>query len=382
MKDRLWQAVYDALRPLLNDTDVLMAPRGDWPALPCDATLYDDLIDLKNCTILVLHKGQLTSTPKAELQRVAEEWQWIFANEVFVVFSRSQKIKHDVRRSADFVHCKPLTRYLSSAFLRKRHSRIVYVHIPKTGGTSMWASLTRAFPSHVYYPSLRAWLSNPPADDYDLIGLHFSPSVLLASLREDDWVIGMVRDPTPRLLSAVMHSRRETEDTETFTASAKAMREMDLARYVATNLGRLEARLQLINFGSDYRRPADALSDYEMLSSARALAQRENVILAPSERSPEFVELVAKRLAFRPGALRRLNANEPGVLAANLTEFNDAIGLINSINARERQFYDFVCRSFSELRAAGRQWCRHQNRLPPVLSASPPSPVKMRTAGG
>jgi hypothetical protein len=377
MKDRLWQAVYNALRPLVNDADVVTAPRGDWPTFPCAAIFYDDLIDLKNCTILVLHKGQLTSLPKDELQLVAEEWQWIFANEVFVVLSRSRKIKEDVRRSADFIHCKLLTRFLSSAVLRKRRSKIVYVHIPKTGGTSMWASLTRAFPSHVYYPSLRAYLNSPPAqDDYDLIGLHFSPSILLSSLREDDWVIGMVRDPTQRLLSAVMHSRRETEDIETFTASAKAMRDMDLARYIATDLGRLEARLQLITFGIDYWRLADAACDQEMLRSARALAQRGNVLLAASERSPAFMELVAKRLEFRRGALHRLNANEPSILAANLTEFNNAVGLITSINAREREFYDFVRQSFDKLLAAGRPWRRRHNHLARALNAPPASAIK------
>jgi hypothetical protein len=73
-----------------------------------------------------------------------------------------------------------------------------------------------------------------------------------------------------------------------------------------------------------------------MLRSATALAQLGNVILAPSERSSSFVELVAKRLAFRPGELRRLNANEPAILAAHLTEFNAAIGLINSINTQRR----------------------------------------------
>jgi hypothetical protein len=73
MKDRFWQAVYNSLCPLLNDADVVMAPRGDWPAFPCAAILYDDLIDLSNCTILVLHKGLFTSLPKAELQHVAEK---------------------------------------------------------------------------------------------------------------------------------------------------------------------------------------------------------------------------------------------------------------------------------------------------------------------
>jgi hypothetical protein len=124
MKDRLWQAVYNALRPLLNNADVVAVPKGDWPAFPCAAILYDDLIELKDCTILVLRKGQLTSLPKAELRRIAEQWQWIFANEVFVVLSRSDRVKKDIRRGPDCVHCRPLTRFLSSAALRKRQSRI------------------------------------------------------------------------------------------------------------------------------------------------------------------------------------------------------------------------------------------------------------------
>jgi hypothetical protein len=150
MKDSLWQAVYNGLRTFLNDADIVMA------AFPCAAIFYDEVIDLKDCTILVLHKSQFTSLPKPELRLVAKEWQWIFADEVFIVLSRSRRIKEDVRRSADFIHCRPLTRFLSSASPRRRRSRIVYVHVPKTGGTSMWASLTQAFPSHVFYPGLRA----------------------------------------------------------------------------------------------------------------------------------------------------------------------------------------------------------------------------------
>jgi hypothetical protein len=50
-----------------------------------------------------------------------------------------------------------------------------------------------------------------------------------------------------------------------------------------------------------------------MLRLARSFAQRDNVILAPLELSLAFIELVSRRLGFRPGALRRLNANEPGL---------------------------------------------------------------------
>lgn len=352
MQDRFWQTVYDALRPLLNNMDVILAPRGAWPAFPCDTVLYDDLIEIGDCTILVLHKAKLVSIAKADLHRIADQWQWIFANEVFIVLSRSQRIRNDIRRSADIVHCKPLIRFLGSASLRKRHSKIVYVHVPKTGGTSMWASLTRAFPAHVYYPSIYAYLRNPPApDDYDLIGLHFSPAVLLHDLSEDDWLIGMVRHPTDRFLSGVLHCRREAEDPETFTDSAKAMRDMRLADYLATDLGRFETRLQLITLGTTHRQSCDAASDQEMLCSAVALARRQNVILAPSECSNAVRKFLARQLSFRPGPLRRLNANDPALRAAHLSEFSQAIGLVNSINASEREFYDFICRSFGERQA-------------------------------
>ncbi len=352
MKDRFWQTVYDVLRPLVNDTDLILAPRGAWPAFPCHTVLYDDQIEIGGCTILVLHKAKLTSIAKAELREIADHWQWIFANEVFIVLSRSQKIGNDMRRSAAIVHCRPLLRFLRSASLRRRRSKIVYIHVPKTGGTSMWASLTRAFPSHVYYPSIHPYLRNPPApDDYDLIGLHFSPTVLLHHLSEDDWLIGMVRHPTERFLSGVLHCRRETEDPDTFTDSTKAMREMKLADYIATDLGRREACLQLITFGTDYRQPYHTVSDQEMLHSAVGFARRRNVILAPSESSNAALRLIGKRLSFRSDPLGRLNANHPALRAAHSSEFSQAVGLLNTINASEREFYDFICRSFSERQA-------------------------------
>ena len=350
MKDRFWHAVHKALRPLLSETDVVLAPRGDWPPFPCASRFYDDLIDIADATILVLHKGRLAGIRKQDLRAVAAQWQWIFANEVFVVLSRCGKIRRDVRFSLAFIHCWPVVRFLRSASLRRRRSRIFYIHVPKTGGTSMWEALKRAFPSHIYYSSMNACLTNPPAsDDYDLIGLHFSPTVLSWYLSEDDWIVGMVRQPTERFLSGIVHSRRESEDPETFTLSMKAMREMDLIDYLMTEYGRHEARLQLMTFGPDYRQAADALTEEELLSSALAFARRENVFLAPSERSHAFNRFLGKRLAFRPRALGRLNANEPAMHSAYISEFNRAVQRINEINAREREFYDFVCRSFGEL---------------------------------
>jgi hypothetical protein len=54
MKDYLWQAVYDALQPLLTDSDVVLAPRGSWPSFRCALVLYDELIEIQDCTVLIL----------------------------------------------------------------------------------------------------------------------------------------------------------------------------------------------------------------------------------------------------------------------------------------------------------------------------------------
>jgi hypothetical protein len=58
---------------------------------------------------------------------------------------------------------------------------------------------------------------------------------------------------------------------------------MQLGEYLATEFGRIEARLQLITFGADYRLPCNMRSDEEMLGSALSLTRRENVVLGPSE---------------------------------------------------------------------------------------------------
>jgi hypothetical protein len=351
MRDRYWQAVFDALRPLINDTDVVLAPRGDWPAFQCASRFYDDVIEIEDCTVLVLHKDRLTAIQKSELRRIADQWQWIFANQVFIVLSRTERRIKDIRHCPTITtvkHCRALKIHLLSSYLRKRQSRLIYVHLPKTGGKSMFDVLTKAFPSAAYYSNISSYVNNPPiSDDYDLIGLHFTPTVLLENLSKDDWLVGMVRQPTERFLSAVLHSRRNSEDPETFAASMKAMRDSDVADFLSTDLGRDESRLQLINLGADYRQSIDTLSDQEMLSAAVALVQRDQVIFAPSEHSSAFRGFLAKQLGFRPGVLRRLNANEAAVRRAHQAEFSRAIGLINAMNVHERELYDFVCRSFS-----------------------------------
>ena len=229
MKDRLWHEVDLNIRPLLRSDDVVLAPRGDWPPFPCTARFYEDWMEVDGSTVLVLHKGHITGMPKRELAQIAVSWQCIYANGVMVVFSRAPKLLRDYRQGAGKRYFRPVDHYLHSAELRKRKTKICYVHVPKAAGTSMWNALRKQLPSHVYYSSIGACLRNPPqASDYDLIGVHFLlrrwPPVLSLEEGSNREELG-ARAIGASFFSSVLHTRRASEDPESFTLSQRMMRE-------------------------------------------------------------------------------------------------------------------------------------------------------------
>jgi hypothetical protein len=209
-----------------------------------------------------------------------------------------------------------------------------------------------------------------------LIGLHFPPSVLLPSLHEDDWLIGMMRDPTQRLLSAVMHAlpagsgRRRNfyhlGPGDAGDGAGPVCGDGSRAGRGPRAIGKFRNRLPTphgIAFPTRECCARPALCPGAKMSSSRH----------PSTRVP-FWSSSPIAWAFQPGALRRLNANEPAALAAHLPEINEAIDLINSINAPERELYDFVYQSFEELRGAGQRWRRPLSGLYAIFASFPPSP--------
>jgi hypothetical protein len=349
VKDRFWHEVDLNVRPLLRSDDVVLAPHGDWPIFPCAARFYEDWMEIGDTTILILHKGHVTGMPKRDLARIAESWQCIYANGVMVVFSRTPRLARDYRRGSGKWYFKTVDRYLRSAELRKRKTKICYVHVPKAAGTSMWNALRKQFPSHVYYSSTSACLRNPPqAEDYDLIGVHFSPSVVASSLSAEDRIVGLVREPMARFFSSVLHARRANEDPESFTGSQRMMRELPLNKFLDAEDGHYESRLQLILFGTHYSKAFHEHPEEEMLAAATAFACREDVILGPSEQSQRFAQTLSHELSLKPLALHRLNVNDRAQVSASLEEFARLEALVTLRVSREREWYEFVCRQFDE----------------------------------
>jgi hypothetical protein len=348
MLDPWWQAARNAVLRRLLPSDRLLVPRGDWGEFDCPVRYYDGVIVVDDATVLILHKGRLPGIRKQELGAILDGWQCCFANRVLAVFSRDRKRWIDARYLSLRGHLRRVRCYIESRALKRRSSTLYYVHLPKTGGTSAWSALARVFESSVYYADVEVFSANPPArGEYDLVGLHFSPVVLEGILASGDLLAGMLREPTERFLSGVLHARRAREDVETFTASQRAMRTLGIRDFLATDFGNYEARLQLLALGAQPGIPGDSLTDQVLLARAIAFLDRGDTLFAPSEESRLFIRALAAGIGLGNVPLGRLNANDPGDYQRGTAEIHDALPAIRAKNAAERELYEFARRRFA-----------------------------------
>ncbi|HEY3909202.1 MAG TPA: hypothetical protein VGM07_04855 [Stellaceae bacterium] len=348
MKDHRWEQVYRELSCFLRRGDTVLLPYGDWPELPCKSLFYDDIIDLGETTVLVLHKGRFGSIDKAVLRGIADTWQCIFGNEVFLCFSKEFRAPGDLRYGRRRIHYGVLGRFLRSRQLRRGTSRIWYIHLPKAAGTWMWQAFSRIYPSRIYFPSFAPFLAYPPTvEEYDLIGGHLPLSVVAPHLSPGDRVAGLMRQPTQRLLSAFLHSRRPTEDPSTFTATMQAMRDLPFREFLQTEGGRLEAQQQLIMLGCDHASGEASPDDQICLDRAKEMLSSDRFLFAPCTQSAAFYDIVAKPYRVRRRDSAKLNNSDHGAQSLDIEEFNNSLDLLQSINAAERQLYDFVAARFA-----------------------------------
>ena len=159
----------------------------------------------------------------------------------------------------------------------------------------MWQALSWIYPSRVYYPSFAPFLAYPPnVAEYDLIGGHLPLSVISKYLADGDRVVGLMREPTQRLLSAFLHSRRPTEDPSTFTATMRAMRDLPFREFLQTEGGTLEARQQLIMLGRDHRIGEASSDDRRYLDRAEDLLSSDRFVFAPCTQSGALYDKIIK----------------------------------------------------------------------------------------
>ena len=298
-------------------------------------------------TVCAVHKGYMPIFGPAFLERMLQDWLVVFANEVFVIFATPRVVRNNFSET-EGAHCQPIRNFLNASREKRRKDLIVFIHIPKTAGTSLWSELASHFPSNLYFAKCEHFQNRKiNVADFDLIGGHIFYSLVETHIRPTDWIIGVLRNPIDRLCSAINHNKRAGEDQATFGPVMKAMRQQDLLDFLSGPGGETEVRHQLLVMGGRYE---DGLSqdDDTMLRNAMALITRPRSIFCTVGQLHYLPQVLEEKLGIKMAALQKLNANSgdekiKGDVKSSLPET-----LQSSLRANEL-LYNFASDRFIEL---------------------------------
>ncbi len=345
MRDPSWQAAWAAIEPVLHSGDRLLLPRGDWPAFSRRTRFYEHEVRVGRANVLVLHKGRLAGLPKPALRRVMRRWRFVFANDVMVCFRKGRLPPLSKQPHIDHQDVCTLYQHVHSDRLKRIPGTVFFCHLPKAAGTAVWVALSQRVRSSIYYDSFESFRSNPPRPgEYDLVGGHVPLPLLLAHAGPGDRVVGLLREPTARFHSAFLHSRRRSEDPDTFTPIMQAMRREPLGSFLCTHDGRMEVRQQLLMLGFDYGSDYAVQRDEELAAIGRTLLSDPRCLFRPVEEIDSFVAQVEEMLGLElsPSRPARLHAADPDDADPSLAEFEAALPVIAAGNTAERALYRFV----------------------------------------
>jgi len=344
--DRAWREVWDALAPTFCSQDNLLVPCGAWPEAKVQSMRqYTDSIDILDANILFLHKARLSSLPRKDLERVCNEWNLVFGNDVFVCLARDivQPTKEQLGEYRK--HFKPVQHYLTPSAYRRCAQTVYFVHIPKTAGTTVWNAITTGVQAKVYYESHNSFVNNPPrANEYDIVGGHVFKSAFERALTPDARIACVLRDPVERFRSAFLHSRRRSEDASTFSPTMKLMRELPLREFLNHPDAKIEANLQLLMLGaSPEEMDAEVDSPRSRARAHAAIAETKNIIMTVSQLDA-FVTYVRSFLGLHPleRSLPRLNSLNTADQQSDLAEFASYADCVRVMAAAEYDLFHRV----------------------------------------
>lgn len=352
--DPRWQVPLEAALPFLHPDDRVLLPEGDWPSLPFLTRRFRHVVELGDATAILLPKDRISGLKKTEAAGLLTDWQCLHAAPAVLVMATPRKYAPEARRGTERHYVTPLEEYVNSRALKSSSGTLYFLHLPKTGGTSLWRFLLGAFRSTIYYASAEAFSANPPqAGEYDAVGAHCSFAMIAQHLTPGDTVVSLVRDPTRRFVSAVLFSRRSGADPAEFTPSMRAMRERSVAEFLDGGQARHELLMQLLSLGGARDADPEATAPEALLANALTLLDREDVILAPMEEMARLTTLLTRRFGFPAAPVPVLNVSDPAAAAIHSAEFEAARSRIEAENCLERLLYDAVRQRFDAWSSRG-----------------------------
>ena len=215
--------------------------------------------------------------------------------------------------------------------------RILFVHVPKTAGMSLYFALARAVgeDAALRFPeatkALREQYLAMPDEEvrrFRLISGHFSLNVYQQKPLDDYKAITLVRDPVDRELSAYFYIKGWEKHPR-----HEAMKDMNLYRY-------LEEREQKGARNPQCRLIGGAPS----FEAARRALDERYLLAAPVEYLPQFCVELARRLGLAPLKLERSNVTSFRMSPAEIHP--DIIAGFERLTQGDRKLYRYVKEKF------------------------------------
>ncbi|ESR23849.1 sulfotransferase family 2 domain-containing protein [Lutibaculum baratangense] len=188
---------------------------------------------------LLLNKGQMHLLPLERLRQLLTR-EVAFANPVFVLFT--QRPAHPGPLDP---HVEAVRSFVRDAEERRfRGRQTVFLHIPKTAGTSLRHALDARYQRPVYFmDNGELWRARGSLDAFDFVAGHFNMLALRTSLYRPH-TFTLIRDPYERLISAVAHARRPDIEAKTLNWVMRLWRELPLSEILQLHQGQKELFMQ------------------------------------------------------------------------------------------------------------------------------------------
>ncbi|MBP0616603.1 hypothetical protein [Jiella mangrovi] len=287
---------------------------------------------------VLIHKGLLGSVP---LETLAKTSPLVpeFQNDVFLLFRLDGRSKVSRARPLTWLsrfltrqRVSPLETYLDDvASARFAGSQRVFIHIPKTAGTSVFEAARQAAIRPLYLDDLTALQTAVPhLAAYDLIGGHVGFDALEAEIADAQY-FAIVREPLERLVSVAGHARRPGERIESFSPVMRFLAENSLRAFLDRMEGRIELRVQQWMLTGKMQ-PSQALTRERL----------ERIAVATTEGLDRFLHRQGASLGIDPARLPRLNVTRDRQSLVSQAEIDEAVAAHGDMIEAARDLYRLV----------------------------------------
>jgi hypothetical protein len=229
---------------------------------------------------------------------------------------------------------------------------LLFVHTPRTGGTSVTQLLREHFPkfTRLSQPDdFRSFLSLPQAerDSFDMLAGHMPYGVDRFITRPHFYVVWL-RDPVDRLISSYFHARMTPGNMlYDFARSASLLEYVESAPTFMRDDGQTRRlanyRIEEVLEGSPFwwqRVPVGCVTE-EMLEQAQENLSRS--VIGLYEAFGESVRRLCTAARIRPGEIPHVNASQRAEVVDKKT-----LDAIKDRHRFDQRLYDFARKRFTE----------------------------------